>query len=116
MGAEEALMKKTTILAGAAITAAIAATPILLARQAGSFPADHRPGGGPVMMRLERLRQLGEELDLTADQRAALRSLARETFAANRRYRETLRDDFLTAGLVLLKNPDDTAAAGVVLD
>ncbi len=69
-----------------------------------------------MFMMLGKMRELRQELNLTDDQVNQLRTIATQTRDANRAERAAFRANIGEAGLVLLKNPDDVAAAQKILD
>lgn len=104
-------MRKTWIVAGTlTLVAAMAAAPLAWAHQQAK-----RQEMSPLMA-LETLRHLRGELNLTDAQLAELRKIGKATREANASYRASLRENFAEAGLALLANPDDIAAAEAVLD
>lgn len=105
-------MKKSLMIAGiVTLVAVMAAAPLALAHQRARGEHEMSP-----LMALEKLRQLGDELDLSDSQLAELRKIRKETREANSAYRASLRENFTEAGLVLLANPDDVAGAEAILD
>jgi Spy/CpxP family protein refolding chaperone len=103
-------MRKAMLITAAVLVVALVATPVVWARQ---HMKDEEQS--PLMM-LEKLRQLRDELNLTESQRTKLREIGKETRQANKEYRAALRDNFVDAGLILVKNPDDIPAATAALD
>ena len=107
-------MKRTlTVVAVVVALVTVAAVPIFARGRAAHAGAGLPFGGG---MGLERLEKMREELDLSDEQVAELRTIARATFEENREHRKSMRDGFRNAARVLVANPENVDQARLTLE
>ena len=106
-------MKKRLILT-TLIIGTLVAVPLL---HAGPFQRHHRAfGGHDGLAFLGRLEHLKNELDLSPAQVDQLEAIVRDARAQNAQYRDQMRGAFKDVASTLLANPNDIAAAQVILD
>lgn len=104
------MKKKAITIVAATLGVFLASAPIVWAHQQAKAREM-----SPLMV-LEKVRQLRGELNLTDAQVNQLRKIAKDTREANSAYRVSLRENFAEAGLALLDDPDNIAAAESILD
>src|SRR5262245_33564763 len=106
------MKKRFLITTGAIALVALIAVPFAFAHGMHGM----RGGDTPGAMMLGHLRHMQAELGLSDQQTADIRAAFQGLREQNKAYRQSLHESMAQAAQILIKNPNDTAAAQAVLD
>lgn len=104
-------MKRKGLIITLTLVLTVTAAPLLWAGH-----QMQRAGSEDPLMALVKLRAMGAELDLSAEQVQKLREIGRSVREANADYREAMRSNAAEAGLLLLDDPANVEGAAAILD
>lgn len=104
-------MKRRGLIITLTLVLTVTAAPLLWAGHQMQRARSEDP-----LMALVKLRALGAELDLSAEQVEKLREIGRSVREANADYREAMQSNAAEAGLLLLDDPANVEGSAAILD